>query len=47
MPNVNGMKFPYTPKGKEEAKKAAATMMAKKRKGKTSKTPANPMGMTY
>jgi hypothetical protein len=32
MPNVNGMKFPYTAKGKEEAKKAAATMMAKKRK---------------
>jgi hypothetical protein len=23
MPNVNGMKFPYTPAGKAEAKKAA------------------------
>jgi hypothetical protein len=47
MPNVNGMKFPYTPAGKDAAKKAAATMMAKKRKGMTSKTPANPKGMTY
>lgn len=30
MPNVNGKKFPYTPKGKAAAAKAAA----KKKKGK-------------
>lgn len=29
MPKVNGMKFPYTPKGKEAAKKAALESMMK------------------
>jgi hypothetical protein len=48
MPNVNGMKFPYTPKGKEEAKKAAATMMAKKRKkGKGFSGANSQMGPSY
>jgi hypothetical protein len=28
MPNVKGMKFPYTPAGKEAAKKASAKMTA-------------------
>lgn len=27
MPNVNGMKFPYTPAGKAAAKKAAVSSM--------------------
>jgi hypothetical protein len=30
MPEVNGMKFPYTKKGKAEAKKAAVKSMRKK-----------------
>lgn len=29
MPNVNGKKFPYTPKGKAAAKKAATKPKAK------------------
>jgi hypothetical protein len=32
MPNVNGMKFPYTPSGKKEAKKAALAMKSGKKK---------------
>jgi hypothetical protein len=32
MPNVNGIKCPYTAKCKEEAKKAVAATMSKKRK---------------
>lgn len=47
MPNVDGKKFPYTPEGKAAAKKAAVMKMSKKSKGKTSKTPAMPMGMVY
>jgi hypothetical protein len=49
MPNVNGMKFPYTPEGKAAAKKAAVMKMSakKKSKGMTSKTPASPGGMVY
>jgi hypothetical protein len=30
MPNVNGMKFPYTPAGKAAAKKAEGKAAAKK-----------------
>jgi hypothetical protein len=30
MPNVNGMKFPYTPAGKAAAKKAESKKAAKK-----------------
>ncbi len=30
MPNVNGMKFPYTPAGKAAAKKAEGKKAAKK-----------------
>ena len=43
MPNVKGMKFPYTPAGKDAAKKASAKMSAKQtavssmRKKKTNK----------
>lgn len=39
MPNVGGKKFPYTPKGKADAKAAAArsNQMAKAWKGKTKK----------
>jgi aspartate/methionine/tyrosine aminotransferase len=47
MPNVDGKKFPYTPEGKAAAKKAAIMKVSKKSKGMTSKTPANPTGMTY
>lgn len=58
MPNVDGKKFPYTPKGKAAAKDAAKNMakraalqnMVAKKKGnvsKTSKTPAAPTGMSY
>jgi hypothetical protein len=32
MPEVNGMKFPYTKKGKAEAKMAAAKSMRKGKK---------------
>ena len=32
MPEVNGMKFPYTKKGKAAAKKAAVSSMRKKKK---------------
>jgi hypothetical protein len=32
MPNVNGMKFPYTPEGKAAAKKAAVMKMSSKKK---------------
>ncbi len=34
MPNVNGMKFPYTPRGKADAKKAAVAMKMGKKKSK-------------
>jgi hypothetical protein len=34
MPNVNGMKFPYTPAGKAAAKKAA---LGKKKKSSSKK----------
>ena len=34
MPNVNGKKFPYTPKGKAAAKKAAAKPAPKKKPAK-------------
>ncbi len=34
MPNVNGKKFPYTPKGKAAAKKAAAKPKPKKKPAK-------------
>ena len=42
MPNVKGMKFPYTPAGKEAAKKASAkqtavSSMRKKKSNKQSK----------
>lgn len=48
MPMVNGKKFPYTAEGKAAAKKAAvAKMTSKIGKGKTSKTPAAPTGMSY
>ena len=34
MPEVNGMKFPYTKKGKADAKKAAVSSMRKKKSKK-------------
>jgi hypothetical protein len=34
MPEVNGMKFPYTKKGKADAKKAAVGSMRKKKSKK-------------
>ena len=34
MPEVNGMKFPYTKKGKAEAKKVAAKSIRKKKSKK-------------
>jgi hypothetical protein len=37
MPMVNGKSFPYTSKGKAEAKKAAVQGMVAKKKGKKSK----------
>lgn len=48
MPNVNGMKFPYTPSGKEAAKKAVAMTMAKKKKkfAKAATKPARPGAAT-
>ncbi len=37
MPNVNGMKFPYTPSGKAAAKKAEAKKAALGQRKKSSK----------
>jgi len=55
MPNVGGMKFPYTEKGKKDAKKAATKMILTKRmrkdgpkKAKNSFSGANSqMGSSY
>jgi hypothetical protein len=49
MPNVKGMKFPYTPEGKAAAKKAAVQgMMSKKRKKAKGFSGANSqMGPSY
>ena len=45
MPMVNGMKFPYTQKGKAEAKKAAAKKAALGQKKKSSKKKQNWSGV--
>lgn len=48
MPEVNGMKFPYTKKGKAEAKKAAVGSMRKKKKqGKGFSGANSQMGSSY
>lgn len=47
MPMVNGMKFPYTDKGKKDAKKAAVSTMIGKRTGKGPKKPASQMTSSY
>jgi hypothetical protein len=45
MPNVKGMKFPYTPAGKKAAKKASAKMTAVKSMRKKSSKKQNFSGV--
>lgn len=45
MPNVNGMKFPYTPAGKAAAKKAEAKKVAVKSMRKKSSKKQNFSGV--
>lgn len=47
MPNVGGKKYPYTEKGKMEAKKAAIKMVTSKSKKKSFSGANSQMGPSY